>query len=49
MGVTGSGRYLTGELIGADIVKNEITAHATAAAWVDKNVDTIFEIGGQDL
>ncbi|MGR3176015.1 MAG: acyl-CoA dehydratase activase [Candidatus Scalindua sp.] len=48
VGVTGSGRYLTGEFIGADIVKNEITAHATAAALVDKNVDTIFEIGGQD-
>ena len=48
VGVTGSGRYLTGEFIGADIVKNEITAHGTAAAWVDKNVDTIFEIGGQD-
>ena len=28
--------------------KNEITTHATAAANVDKNVDTIFEIGGQD-
>ncbi|MFQ5964927.1 MAG: acyl-CoA dehydratase activase [Candidatus Scalinduaceae bacterium] len=48
VGVTGSGRYLTGEFIGADIVKNEITAHATAAAAVDKEVDTIFEIGGQD-
>jgi predicted CoA-substrate-specific enzyme activase len=48
VGVTGSGRYLTGEYIGADIVKNEITAHATAAAAVDKNVNTIFEIGGQD-
>ncbi|MDR4497654.1 MAG: acyl-CoA dehydratase activase [Candidatus Scalindua sp.] len=48
VGVTGSGRYLTGEFIGSDIVKNEITAHATAAAAVDKNVDTIFEIGGQD-
>ncbi|MCF6158349.1 MAG: CoA activase [wastewater metagenome] len=47
-GTTGSGRYLTGDFIGADIVKNEITAHATAAAHVDKNVDTIFEIGGQD-
>ncbi|MEE9605359.1 MAG: acyl-CoA dehydratase activase [Candidatus Scalindua sp.] len=48
VGVTGSGRYLTGEFIGSDIVKNEITAHATAAASVDTNVDTIFEIGGQD-
>ncbi|MDR4507226.1 MAG: acyl-CoA dehydratase activase [Candidatus Brocadiaceae bacterium] len=47
-GTTGSGRYLTGDFIGADIAKNEITAHATAAAHVNKNVDTIFEIGGQD-
>ncbi|KKO21140.1 MAG: CoA activase [Candidatus Brocadia sp.] len=47
-GTTGSGRYLTGDFIGADIAKNEITAHATAAATVDKSVDTIFEIGGQD-
>ena len=47
-GTTGSGRYLTGDFIGADIVKNEITAHATAAAKVDVRVDTIFEIGGQD-
>ena len=47
-GTTGSGRYLTGDFIGADIAKNEITAHATAAVNVDKNVDTIFEIGGQD-
>jgi predicted CoA-substrate-specific enzyme activase len=45
---TGSGRYLTGDFIGADVVKNEITTHATAAAWVDPRVDTIFEIGGQD-
>jgi predicted CoA-substrate-specific enzyme activase len=48
VGTTGSDRYLTGDFIGADIVKNEITAHATAAAAVDANVDTIFEIGGQD-
>ncbi|MEE9611376.1 MAG: acyl-CoA dehydratase activase, partial [Desulfatiglandales bacterium] len=45
---TGSGRYLTGQFIGADIVKNEITAQATAAIHFDRNVDTIFEIGGQD-
>ena len=45
---TGSGRYLTGDFIGADVVKNEITAHATAAAFIDPRVDTIFEIGGQD-
>ncbi|MBI5606200.1 MAG: CoA activase, partial [Deltaproteobacteria bacterium] len=47
-GTTGSGRYLTGDFIGADIVRNEITAQATAAAAIDPKVDTIFEIGGQD-
>ncbi len=45
---TGSGRYLTGDFIGADIVINEITAQATGAAIVNPMVDTIFEIGGQD-
>ena len=45
---TGSGRYLTGDMIGADIVRNEITAQAAAAAAIDPSVDTIFEIGGQD-
>ncbi len=45
---TGSGRYLTGDMIGADLVRNEITAQATAAAAIDPRVDTIFEIGGQD-
>jgi predicted CoA-substrate-specific enzyme activase len=47
-GTTGSGRYLTGDMIGADVVRNEITAQATAAAFIDPLVDTIFEIGGQD-
>ena len=45
---TGSGRYLTADMIGADVVRNEITAQATAAAAIDPFVDTIFEIGGQD-
>jgi predicted CoA-substrate-specific enzyme activase len=45
---TGSGRYLTADFVGADIVRNEITAQATAAAFIDPQVDTIFEIGGQD-
>ncbi|HYQ47758.1 MAG TPA: acyl-CoA dehydratase activase, partial [Thermodesulfovibrionales bacterium] len=48
VGTTGSGRYMIADYIGADIVKNEITAQATAAAYIDKDVDTIFEIGGQD-
>jgi len=47
-GTTGSGRYLTGNMIGADVIRNEITAQATAAAAIDPTVDTIFEIGGQD-
>jgi predicted CoA-substrate-specific enzyme activase len=48
VGTTGSGRYMTGDFVGADIVKNEITAQATAAVEIDPSVDTIFEIGGQD-
>jgi len=47
-GTTGSGRYLTGDFIGADAIRNEITAQATAAIDYDPTVDTIFEIGGQD-
>jgi predicted CoA-substrate-specific enzyme activase len=47
-GTTGSGRYLTGDFIGADVIRNEITAQATAAIAYDPEVDTIFEIGGQD-
>lgn len=48
VGTTGSGRYLTGDFIGADIIRNEITAQAEAAINIDNTVDTIFEIGGQD-
>jgi predicted CoA-substrate-specific enzyme activase len=48
VGTTGSGRYMIADYVGADIVKNEITAQATAAAFIDPTVDTIFEIGGQD-
>lgn len=48
VGTTGSGRYMIADYVGADIVKNEITAQATAAVVIDKDVDTIFEIGGQD-
>lgn len=48
VGTTGSGRYMIADYVGADIVKNEITAQATAASFIDRTVDTIFEIGGQD-
>ncbi|MEJ2738762.1 MAG: acyl-CoA dehydratase activase, partial [Dehalococcoidia bacterium] len=47
VGVTGSGRYLIGSLIGADLIKNEITAQTKAAAEIDADAD-IIEIGGQD-
>lgn len=47
-GTTGSGRYLIADLFGADIVKNEITAQAQGALHLCPDVDTIFEIGGQD-
>ncbi|MDH5678349.1 MAG: acyl-CoA dehydratase activase [Nitrospinota bacterium] len=48
VGTTGSGRYMVADFIGADAVRNEITAQATAAIHFHPDVDTIFEIGGQD-
>ena len=53
VGSTGSGRELIGELVGADSINDEITAHKTGAVFVGdrllgKRPDTIFEIGGQD-
>lgn len=47
-GTTGSGRYLIGDLFGADLIKNEITAQARGASALYPDVDTVFEIGGQD-
>ncbi|HOJ88514.1 MAG TPA: acyl-CoA dehydratase activase [Pseudothermotoga sp.] len=48
VGVTGSGRKIVGLHVGTSAVYNEIMAHARAAAFFDPEVDTIFEIGGQD-
>ncbi|MFC1539441.1 acyl-CoA dehydratase activase [Candidatus Latescibacterota bacterium] len=53
VGSTGSGRELIGILIGADTINDEITAHKTGALHISRemlesDVDTIFEIGGQD-
>ena len=48
LGVTGSGRQIAALHALTDNVINEIIAHATAASYFDKEVDTIFEIGGQD-
>jgi predicted CoA-substrate-specific enzyme activase len=48
VGATGSGRKLAGHLIGADIIKNEIIAHAVAAIHYVPETRTVLEIGGQD-
>ena len=54
VGTTGSGRELIGELVGADSINDEITAHKTGAVFIadrlldGRRPDTIFEIGGQD-
>jgi predicted CoA-substrate-specific enzyme activase len=47
-GTTGSARYLAGVMVGADIIKNEITAHAVATSRFVPGVQTILEVGGQD-
>ncbi|HPA44260.1 MAG TPA: acyl-CoA dehydratase activase [bacterium] len=48
LGTTGSGRYIAGLHALTPSVINEITAHAAAARFIDTDVETVFEIGGQD-
>lgn len=48
VGTTGSARHLSGVMVGADAVKNEITTHAVAASTIVPGTQTILEIGGQD-
>lgn len=48
VGTTGSARQLAGVLVGADVVKNEISAHAVAVLRILPEARTIIEIGGQD-
>ena len=48
VGTTGSARELVGAMLGAQVVKNEITAHAMGTLAFHPEVRTIFEIGGQD-
>ncbi len=45
---TGSGRNVVGDFLNAELILDEITAHARGAVEIDPTVDTIFEIGGQD-
>lgn len=48
IGTTGSARKLIGEMLDANVVKNEITAHAIGTLSLYPDVKTILEIGGQD-
>jgi len=48
VGTTGSARQLAGVMVGADVIKNEITAHAIGATHFFPDARTILEIGGQD-
>jgi predicted CoA-substrate-specific enzyme activase len=48
VGTTGSARKLIGTMLGANTIKNEITAHAIGTMSIYPDVKTIFEIGGQD-
>lgn len=48
IGTTGSARKLIGMMLDANIVKNEITAHAIGTMSRHPDVKTILEIGGQD-
>jgi len=45
---TGSARYLAGVITGADLIKNEITAHAKGVRHFIPDAKTVIEIGGQD-
>ena len=48
VGTTGSARKLIGTMLGANIIKNEITAHAIGTLSLYPDIKTIIEIGGQD-
>ena len=48
VGITGSGRERLGRMMGADAIRDEITAQAKAATQLVPDADTVFEIGGQD-
>lgn len=48
IGTTGSARKLIGLMVDANIIKNEITAHAVGTLSLYPEVRTILEIGGQD-
>jgi len=43
-GATGSARELTGVIIGADVVRNEITAHSLASLHVREDIQTVIDV-----
>jgi activator of 2-hydroxyglutaryl-CoA dehydratase len=43
IGVTGSARKLIGSMVGANVVRNEITAHAVGTLSLFPNVKTIID------
>lgn len=48
IGTTGSGRYLAGYILGADLIINEITSHVEGCLKLFPNLTDIIEIGGED-
>lgn len=48
VGTTGSARNLVGSILNANLIKNEITAHAIGTLSRYPDARTILEIGGQD-
>ncbi|HHY34063.1 MAG TPA: 2-hydroxyglutaryl-CoA dehydratase [Firmicutes bacterium] len=48
IGTTGSGRFLAAAIVGAGVIKNEISCHARAAREAYPDVGTVIDIGGQD-
>lgn len=48
IGTTGSARNLIGTILNANLIKNEITAHAIGTLSKYPDAKTILEIGGQD-
>lgn len=48
IGVTGSSREILGVFLETRDIYNEIIAHATGTGFYNPQIDTVFEIGGQD-
>lgn len=48
IGTTGSARKIIGLMLNANVIKNEITAHAIGTLTLYPDIKTILEIGGQD-